>query len=368
MQTGSRSITPHQRPNQSSSSASSRQVSSPTPSKTHFIASSSTPASSRRSSYQRKLHTPTTEPMAESSEYPASPTPKKGGQRSRRTPAKRVKAKRNDDEQRSDQIDSADQAEQEVDAPNEDMLFDLLGVTSPPVQESPNPPISSSTRGILNVSKADIEQAKPRRSHRKKNNVESSPELPDRRRDHSIDPNQAGVRSETMERDVQSETDIKKRPQRKKGKGKGDQLDSFPSIGTSPAQPISALSASRPSRSAQPSQPVNHTPIKQLNDYEPHDAFETESLSQSLPTGTGKLFASPSLQQVQQGSKGKGKGKKGQGDESLVWEMPSLERPSTTQALTVSPLCLSNPHSAELAVAAAIAVLLQLPGFSAKVQ
>lgn len=303
--------------------------------------------------------------MAESSQIPVSPTPKNGGQRGRRGhPTRRTKGKRNDGELADGQADGAEQGEEEQGG-DEDMLFDLLGVTSPPAQGTPSvesalPNITASTRGILNISRADIEQGKKNRPQKKKEQVESSPEIPE----HSVKANNVKSRATQGERDVQSEGEVKRRNQRRKGKGKADQSPTDIAPTTANNQPTSALTASRPPKPSKQPQPITYTPIKPPPEYN-NDAFETESLSRSLPSG--KLFGPPSPPQ-QSNNKVKGKAKKAQGDESAVWEMPSLERPSTTQALTVRSQAVESFPLAYISVAATTPIILQLQRFSSKIK
>ena len=262
-------------------------------------------------------------------QHPVSPTPKKGG-RQRRDGSRRPRAKRAE-------LVGTDGTEGEGGGAlsgDEDSLFDLLGIAPPPAEDGP----SRETKGILAVSKADIEggsatrrEKQPRGGRRTKIDImQSEPE-------RSSGPGQNG-KLVGEERDPQSEGEVKRKRQPKRGKGKTNDPAKGTDTDNASGQPVSALTASRP-RSAKQKRPV----VPAVGSGNDDDAFETASLSQSLPSG-GLFTAAATNADAANGkvkSKGRRKGKTApgsgaDGDESAVWEMPEIPGPTANQSMTVS--------------------------------
>jgi len=232
-------------------------------------------------------------------------------------------------------------------------LFDLLGITSPPVVDGvDNEPLDKAGKGILPITRADIERsgAGDGKKQEKKGRVprtrpdavetEPEPKQPGGRRDKSTE-----LTNGKQDRDANSESESKrKRPQRKT-KAKPDDPSVLSASTSSPivTTPLSTLSATRPKGEGR-RQGRGKAIVEPVRQDSSDEAFETASLSQSLPSE--RLFGpsrSGPLDQAGAGStngKGRGKGKKGNAladeDDSLVWEMPQVPGPSANQALTVS--------------------------------
>jgi len=263
--------------------------------------------------------------MAEA-QHPVSPTPKKRG-RQRRDGSRRPKSQR---AEHAGTEGTEGEGSGAVSG-DEDSLFDLLGIASPPTEEGP----TNGVRGILAVSKADIDGGNGKLSEKKgrggRPRVEAMHSEPEGFLTHLREGKAMGE-----EKDGNSEGETRRRRQPRKGKGKAA-IDN----GVSSVQPVSALTATRP-RSTKQNRSIAPAP-----DSGNDEAFETASLSQSLPSGglfsAGNAKAGPINGNVK--GKGKRKGKKPSeggpdGDESAVWEMPEIPGPTANQAMTVG--CYSH--------------------------
>jgi hypothetical protein len=238
---------------------------------------------------------------------PVTPTPKK------------ARRPRNHKQPHSEKIDNHIQGvASEAEFDDEEMLFSLLGVTSPPIKAVETP-----QAGILAITRKDIEGSRRNRGKTLGRNNASELEVEGRRG------NRRGKNSNGENQPV------------KKNQGKGEE-PSIVSEGDTAApretptrKPRNKPAASTPIIPTQAPMPTSSRPIpvKQarnqvvdpiLEDRQADDAFETASLTQSLPSGG--FFAPPPQQR--QG--------KGMGDESAVWEMPDGFGPAKVEELTVS--------------------------------
>jgi hypothetical protein len=251
--------------------------------------------------------------------------------------------------------DNPEDVDPEPASEDEDALFDLLGVTSPPTSQ-PQPAttsfalIDSSSdkevpRGILNISKADLQAGKKTGGRRKKAITLSDPERSPRQDVHldsaPLLAHSSGLDHLKDEREVLSEGEGKRRSQRRKGRAKATEfaLSANPLTDVSAHtkdSSISALSATRPISSKH-----SQTPNKSARAAAPMQddgAFGIAALSRSLPSHG--LSSSNGQDAVGKGKK-KGKKEGGVQDESAVWEMPEQSGPTAAQALTVSAVHLS---------------------------
>ncbi|OCF37072.1 hypothetical protein I316_00977 [Kwoniella heveanensis BCC8398] len=294
---------------------------------------------SRKSSTNHNLAQASTQSSQQQPEYPhmteqpTTPIPRK----TRRT---RKGAKSSD--QRYDDTFVADEPvdrSNDISTEDEETLFDILGVSSP----APAPTNSEAENGMLRLSSDDMNLAlgkgtrqtgrKGRKNIDSQANTDSDTGRAPRRAQAEGSPlpkkreargkfRIAATGNEGEEKGA-SDGDMP-REQRKGKKGSkqasplvdGDATDGL-NLGAEkglPAKPkISGLSASRPSHAPKKAQPAQSlAPEADL------DAFETASLSQSLPSGG---LAGP-LNNKNRRSKGKKNG--GSGDESAVWEMPEV--------------------------------------------
>ncbi|WWC93036.1 uncharacterized protein L201_008000 [Kwoniella dendrophila CBS 6074] len=283
---------------------------------------------SRKSSYTQSP-TPKHNHQLPMSQQPSTPTPRKP-----RRPRKGNKPsqQRNDNATISSEPELGEQ-EQEPSSEDEEMLFDLLGVTSP---AKPSP-----KRGVLNLSKDDMDIAlgkkpKPRKGNNECINNDQGEISKSARNQGSPLPNKQGEKATTQrrsdnidEKGVNSEGDIPREMKGKRGK-KGykppaqadGELDSAHlELGKDVQLPVkaksSAISASRPKnlhKSQLPGQAQNPLaePISS-------SSFDTSSLSKSLPS-RGLTQSQPAIANV----KKNGKKNTGSEDESAVWEMPSV--------------------------------------------
>ncbi|WVW86676.1 hypothetical protein I302_108730 [Kwoniella bestiolae CBS 10118] len=266
-------------------------------------------------------------PPVTMSEQPTTPTPKK---------PRRTRKGNKPSQQRNIVVGSEPEpdlcADQEPSSEDEEMLFDLLGVTSPPK--------ASPKRGVLNLSKDDMDVAlrkkarAPRNKARKESVTDHEGELGKHpRNENSPAPNsrkngknQRLRRSENNdERGVGSEGDV---PQKGRGGKKGSKfsLDGASSSAhlqsgkdhNLPNKPKSSgLSNTKP-KNLPKHQSTSQVPTTEDISY---SAFDTSSLSKSLPA---RGLAQPQPQLSQSNNKKNGKKGNGSGDESAVWEMPSV--------------------------------------------
>ncbi|WVQ66499.1 uncharacterized protein L199_004680 [Kwoniella botswanensis] len=289
--------------------------------------SSSTPQKSPVPPQPHQLPTPM-------SEQPTTPTPKK---------TRRPKRGNKPSQQRNVIVGSEPELgiDQEPSSEDEEMLFDLLGVTSPPK--------SSPKRGVLNLSKDDMDVALGKRSKSPRNKVRTNPISNDHdggelgkhpRNENSPAPNsrknvngknQRVRRSENSdERGINSEGDVPSKGNR--GRRKGAKVP-FPSTqlhgevssahlelgkGDSlPSKPKSSglLSNTKPKHLPK-HQSTSQVPVSEETAY---SAFDTSSMSKSLPARGG--LAQP---QPQPAKKKNGKKNNSSEDESAVWEMPPV--------------------------------------------
>ncbi|OCF61769.1 hypothetical protein L486_01430 [Kwoniella mangroviensis CBS 10435] len=288
--------------------------------------SSSTPQKSPVPPQPHQLPTPM-------SEQPTTPTPKK---------TRRPKRGSKPSQQRNVIVGSEPELgiDQEPSSEDEEMLFDLLGVTSPP-KHSPK-------RGVLNLSKDDMDVALGKRSKSPRNRVrtdlisndhdggelgkhprnENSP-APNSRKNVNRK-NQRLKRSEISdERGINSEGDVPSKGNRGRKKGTKAPFPSFQLDGDASSAHLelgkddSLPSKSRSSGLLSNTKP-KHLPKHQSSSQVPitevaYSSFDTSSLSKSLPA-RGRL-AQP---QPQPAKKKNGKIKNSSEDESAVWEMPPV--------------------------------------------
>lgn len=284
---------------------------------------------------------------------PNTPTSKKGSGRQRRaagTQNRRAKGKKAEEDTGTEDIDA--DGEDVEDAGN-DSLFDLLGITSPPVVDgNDGATADKGGKGILAISRADIERngnentPKKEKKGRAQRNQRDGPETESEPRQQG----EGGRRTKNgdqvngqQERDANSEGESKRKRQPRKPRAKAEDPSALSASTSSPivTTPVSTLSATRPKGGAQRQGRSKAIPEPVKNDSS-DDAFETASLSQSLPSERlfGPSRSGPLEQAGAANGKGKGKGKKGnttaEGNDNLVWEMPEVPGPSANQALTVS--------------------------------
>jgi len=288
------------------------------------------------------LHHPTSRFMPD---QPVTPTPKKPDRWKRSGAPSSVQR----DQPQDDTAHPADLNGSEED---EEILFDLLGVTSP-APRSYQPRLE---RGVLPVSKDDRETAQGRRGARRKSHqvadsepdsrgkgrrdvlrVESGPGSPSPR-------DQARPRklpaSRREERGAISEGEALQpaKPERQRRNkalpmdSQSGKVDLVASTSTLPAKP-SGISATRPKTRSSVQRSVEVTPVTDSG-----GTFDLSALSRSLPADG---FLAPSPRLAGKARHGK-KGAKSE-DESAVWEMPDPVGPSAGQELTVSLTSIIAP-------------------------
>ena len=207
-----------------------------------------------------------------------SPTPKKSDRRRRGGQQRHASAGAPNDT-------GDDSQERDLDA-EDGALMELLGVSSTPSSSTAKDTTSTHTPGILQISKSDMQGTPRTRSRTKK-----------------AEKAQATSGSSPLgKQDGNAESESKKRS-KKKPKSKADEASG----------PVSALTASRPAQSSKQPKAKNQQPKQSQS------AFETASLSQSLPTDS--VFAAAQA-------------KKGRADPSAVWDMPDSQ--GLVEDLTVS--------------------------------
>lgn len=281
------------------------------------------------------------QPMAD---QPVTPTPKKPDRRKRGGAPSSV--------QRT-QAQAHGERVQPISDEDEETLFDLLGVTSPAPAEEPR-----LERGILPVSKDVREKGRMQKGTRRRKGhqvAESEPERGgllrgdllrmERGRSSSQRQAQAGM-TKSEDRGVMSEGEVRKgRAQRSRRaiQPLSDHLApttallnpdgvALPAI-TGTTEP-SGISKTRLQRRRQAPASAESTPLPIVD-----GAFDLSLLSRSLPS---ESFLAPKPQHLV-----KTRSKKGQEseDESAVWEMPDVLRPSEGRELTV---CSVTPSSTSL--------------------
>ncbi|WRT69467.1 uncharacterized protein IL334_006453 [Kwoniella shivajii] len=312
-----------------------------TPSRGDIPTSSRKPSSSSNPIIPNKsqspiLHSsPLPTPM---SEQPSTPTPRK----TRRTPRRGNKASNSRNVPNgSDRAPGPEQGsglhldhdgEQEPSSEDEVMLFDLLGVSSP------QPKASSPRKGVLNLSKEDMDNAlgkKPKSRKSKKDiiadnegditrqpNINGSP-APSKKGGRNVRQKQG---QNGDEKAANSEGDLPQESKGRKGRNglksvsminRGDNLesDNDGDLLFKPKPKQSGLGATKP-RNVTKFQSSSQIPLVESDSL---DSFDTSSLSQSLPAGG--LNLPPATKNLKQKKTGK---KAGSDDESAVWDMPPV--------------------------------------------
>jgi hypothetical protein len=249
---------------------------------------------------------------------PTTPTPKKPGRRKKGVP--RSAQRTRPDGSGGEVVDGPEPSSED-----EAELFGLLGVVSPPqnpvgVNVKAGGESSGLGKGVLPVSKADIDQANP------------APSKKGGRRKKEVTESRETSGAEGMS------SHPKPRQGRRQGNGTGQEDRAAVSEGEvvqskgRRSRNLVSRGADLNSGSVAQPEPVHPDSIA-THSLISESAFDVSSMSQSLPA---ENFFAPSASGRSKGAGSKGsKGSKGTtaGDESTVWEMPDV---GGLQELTVS--------------------------------